>query len=417
MKKNILALTILIAIAGSLYAQVPQFINYQAIARNSTNATIANATVALRFTVRNDSASGTAVYRETQLATTNQFGLFTASIGNGTPVTGVFSGINWGMGNKFLQVELDVAGGNNFIDMGTSQLQSVPYALYAANAPMGPTGATGATGPTGLTGPTGATGSTGLLPSGTAAGNTPYWNGTQWVSNSSNIYNNGSNVGIGTSNPATSAAMEISSTQGALLLPRLTTVQRDALSPVAGMVVFNTSEHKFQGYTTGGTSHVSGPNIPDVSPTNNFGTCQYFVQTFLAEHTGSLDSISVYAYASNGPNPIRYRIRTGNVLGSGAVLDQVDINVPNTVGWMKIVFPTNPSLIAGQYYQLEINTDQTNTHCTRLYTSDVPYIQGELFFYDDQNMYPTDWVSWGSNDLNMKVYQTQVVPTGWVDLH
>ena len=41
----------------------------------------------------------------------------------------------------------------------------------------------------------------GLTQNGSAAGNTPYWNGTQWVANSSNIFNNGGNVGIGTTNP------------------------------------------------------------------------------------------------------------------------------------------------------------------------------------------------------------------------
>jgi hypothetical protein len=68
--------------------------------------------------------------------------------------------------------------------------------------PQGPTGAQGATGLTGQTGPAGAQGATGLLTSGSAAGNTPYWNGSSWVVNSSNIFNNGSNVGIGTTSPS-----------------------------------------------------------------------------------------------------------------------------------------------------------------------------------------------------------------------
>jgi len=70
--------------------------------------------------------------------------------------------------------------------------------------PQGPSGAQGATGPAGAAGPAGANGAqgaSGLLTSGSAAGNTPYWNGSSWVVNSSNIFNNGSNVGIGTSSP------------------------------------------------------------------------------------------------------------------------------------------------------------------------------------------------------------------------
>jgi|GEM_PF-1088381 len=80
-----------------------------------------------------------------------------------------------------------------------------------ATGPTGPAGANGndgATGPqgpiglTGATGPQGPTGAAGLLPSGSAAGNTPYWNGTAWVVSSSNVHNNGSNIGIGTTTPA-----------------------------------------------------------------------------------------------------------------------------------------------------------------------------------------------------------------------
>ena len=88
----------------------------------------------LRFTILDGSASGTVVYQETQTATTNSLGLFVVNIGQGTPVTGNFSTINWGGGNKFTQVELDVAGGTSFTNMGTSQMLSVPYSLYSAHS-------------------------------------------------------------------------------------------------------------------------------------------------------------------------------------------------------------------------------------------------------------------------------------------
>jgi hypothetical protein len=68
--------------------------------------------------------------------------------------------------------------------------------------PAGPAGANGAAGAQGPAGPAGSQGPAGLIASGSVAGNTPYWDGTQWVTNSSNIYNNGGNIGIGQTNPA-----------------------------------------------------------------------------------------------------------------------------------------------------------------------------------------------------------------------
>jgi hypothetical protein len=85
--------------------------------------------------------------------------LVSAVIGQGTAVQGTFAGINWSNTNKFLQVEVDL--GNGYVDLGTQQLMSVPFALYAANGPVGPQGPAGPTGPQGPAGADGATGATG----------------------------------------------------------------------------------------------------------------------------------------------------------------------------------------------------------------------------------------------------------------
>ena len=105
--------------------------------------------------------------------------------------------------------------------------------------PAGPTGPTGLTGATGPAGPTGPQGPAGLLASGSAAGNTPYWDGTQWVLNSSNIFNNGSSIGIGTVAPNSSAALEVNSTTKGFLLPTMTQTQRNAIStPATGLLIY-----------------------------------------------------------------------------------------------------------------------------------------------------------------------------------
>jgi hypothetical protein len=94
-----------------------------------------NTAVKVRFSILDSVATGTLVYKETHSTTTNTVGLFNVNVGMGTPVTGTFSAINWGKNAKFMQMELDITGtGSSYVDMGTQQMLSVPYALYAGSA-------------------------------------------------------------------------------------------------------------------------------------------------------------------------------------------------------------------------------------------------------------------------------------------
>ncbi len=152
------------ALINLLNAQSPESMNYQAIVRSSSGQPVAGGTpVSVRFTLHDLTGSGTVVFTQIIQVVANQFGLVTAQIGSNSNLATV----NWGSGAKYLQVETDVNNTGTFTDMGTSQLLSVPYALYAANSaegPQGPTGNQGQQGPVGVTGPTGAgiAGSTGL---------------------------------------------------------------------------------------------------------------------------------------------------------------------------------------------------------------------------------------------------------------
>ena len=119
-----------------LFAQAPQGIPYQAIARNASGVAIANTAVKVRFTIRDSIATGAIKYQETHKPTTSVLGLFSVNVGMGIVVSGTFSGINWGKNAKFLQVEMDPAGGTTYTDLGTTQMMSVPYALYAGAAPL-----------------------------------------------------------------------------------------------------------------------------------------------------------------------------------------------------------------------------------------------------------------------------------------
>jgi uncharacterized protein (TIGR02145 family) len=118
-----------LAISAVVFSQAPQSIPYQAVIRNTDGSTMANAAVTITFKIHDNSATGTVVYEETHNNNTNAQGLVSLNVGGGTAVTGTFSGIQWGTRSKFLQVLMNA--GNGIVDLGTQQLMSVPYALYA----------------------------------------------------------------------------------------------------------------------------------------------------------------------------------------------------------------------------------------------------------------------------------------------
>jgi len=213
MKRSLSLLVWLLVMAMGIQAQSPDMFNYQAVARSSNGKVIANKNVSFRFSILQGSPAGVSVFTETHIVLTNEYGVASLQVGAGTTVSGNFSTIDWGSGPYFFKVELDEKGLNNFIVMGTSQLLSVPYALYAENGgtpgpagpkgddgetgPMGPQGNKGDTGDAGPVGPQGPIGETGpqgpqgpkgdkgepggdLLP-GNATGDILYWEDTAWV--------------------------------------------------------------------------------------------------------------------------------------------------------------------------------------------------------------------------------------------
>lgn len=160
--KNCLLFTILLFVISDLFSQAPQGISYQTIVRDNSGEVISNQNVSFRFSVLQGSASGNAVYTETHNLSTNSLGLVNLFIGDGNAIIGTFSAIDWANGPFFLEVDLDPSGGSNYITMGTQQMMSVPYALYAetANVPglPGPAGPVGPVGPAGSDGTDGADG-------------------------------------------------------------------------------------------------------------------------------------------------------------------------------------------------------------------------------------------------------------------
>ena len=152
MKKVILLIAILLVDFGFVAAQAPQGINYQAVARGTTGLELQLTPLVVRLGIYSDLNATIQVYEESHAVTTNAFGLFNVVIGQGTQISPTaFNTISWGTGSYFLKVEID--GGTGFTNMGTTQLLSVPYALFAQNSANGPTGLQGPTGAIGATGP------------------------------------------------------------------------------------------------------------------------------------------------------------------------------------------------------------------------------------------------------------------------
>jgi hypothetical protein len=156
MKKLLSILSVMI-LSVMLFAQAPQSFSYQTVIRDVNWTVLDNQSVGIKIAVLEDAANGNVVYEESHSAITSQIGLVNLSVGEGAVISGVFSTIDWGNHNYFIEVAVDINGGSNYIVMGSTQLRSVPYALYAENS-----GTAGPQGPIGLTGPAGANGVDGV---------------------------------------------------------------------------------------------------------------------------------------------------------------------------------------------------------------------------------------------------------------
>jgi uncharacterized protein (TIGR02145 family) len=132
--KKLITITFSIIISMQIFAQSPQRLSYQAVIRNNTNNLVVSKSIGMQISILQGTTTGTAVYVESQTPMTNVNGLATVEVGTGTIISGTFATINWSNGPYFIKTETDIDGGSNYTITGTSQLMSVPYALYANKA-------------------------------------------------------------------------------------------------------------------------------------------------------------------------------------------------------------------------------------------------------------------------------------------
>ena len=130
--KRITLIAIFIILVNNIFAQIPKSFKYQAVVRDAAGQIYANKLISFKITVLQDQDNGVPVYSEEyEKYSTDDYGYIFVNVGTGTVVLGNFDNIRWSEHTYYLKVELDITGQKNYVLMGTSQIQSVPYALYA----------------------------------------------------------------------------------------------------------------------------------------------------------------------------------------------------------------------------------------------------------------------------------------------
>src|SRR3989338_2126395 len=129
--RKLFTLLLALLIAKVVFAQTPQKMSYQAVIRNNAGELISDKPIGIKISILD--SSNTAVFSEVHTLTTNSNGLANLIIGGGAPIIGAVALINWADGPFFIKTETDPTGGSNYTISGTSELLSVPYALFSAN--------------------------------------------------------------------------------------------------------------------------------------------------------------------------------------------------------------------------------------------------------------------------------------------
>ncbi|MCK9256343.1 MAG: PKD domain-containing protein [Bacteroidales bacterium] len=131
--KKVLSLLIFNFILLTSLAQVPDAINFQAIARDSYGNVMGDTQIMIQLSILEGSAEGPQVYREIRSLMTNAYGSFAFQIGRDPYMNvGSFTDIDWADGAKFMKVDYDPTASLNFnLTLGTIEFVTVPYAFTA----------------------------------------------------------------------------------------------------------------------------------------------------------------------------------------------------------------------------------------------------------------------------------------------
>ena len=369
--KKIFTLLAFVLLSANVFAQAPQKMSYQAVIRNSSNDLVASTSIGMKISIVQGSDLGTVVFSETQSITTNNNGLATLEIGNGSVLEGTFGDIDWSQGPYFIKTETDPTGGTNYSITGTSELMSVPYALFALNSTPGPQGEPGIQGEPGLTGATGSVANVGTISEASTANGATVTAGELKLAPA-----DATNGGIVTSGSQTFAGEKIFSgglkVENKPFLPtKLNQSQINSLSALEeGMVVYNTDTRKLQLYSVGASDAIND------SFTGTF-TSDFLLdmeQTFIPPTTGVITAIQLFVKSDMDPElslDIDFSDDSGTGLGSAS--DYIPFANPGSAEWINLSV-SNIAVLAGQTYKFSVD----NMMSRAMYGTNSNYFNGSL---------------------------------------
>ena len=308
MKKLLPIVIALFSICG--LAQAPNGFNYQASVRDANGDLVTEQSVSFKFHIIQGTQTAAPTYTETHATNTDDLGQVSVVIGQGNATSGTFSSIDWSLGSYFLKIEVELSAGSGYVDLGTTQFMSVPYALYAQNAG-------------------------GSLPQGTSSGDTLKWN-------------------------ASTSSWEISSAS---------TSANNAFEVITSQVNYYSNDSASSGgevVADGGSSVIARGVVWDVNPdpiidgdktTDGIGS-----GTFTSELTNLTESTTYYyrAYATNSNKTVygsTYSFQTMSLTddndGDGFTVEDGDCN--------DLDFNINPSAFEIQDDGIDQNCDGTDS--------------------------------------------------------
>lgn len=255
---NVISTLLLLAcIQLSSFAQSPHAFNYQGVARDQHGNPISKQAISIKIAILPEANAKESEYAELHNIQTNEFGLYNLQIGKGTQIKGQFEAIKWELGNKYIQVSLGTGDDNQYIELGTTQLLSVPFAMYANKAGIvrgdGDKTRTGNV----TSNVTHSVSDNNFVPKFTAFN----------TIGKSRLFDNGTSFGIGTSTPASGTTMHMLTTTGNIEHLRM---QNTNSTGFGKFMLYNDVSTNYATFTKYGSNFAGGyPGVASMFPHAN----------------------------------------------------------------------------------------------------------------------------------------------------